>query len=162
MGTGAGFPGLPIKLILHDLDITFLDSSQKKMMVLENICQELGIQGYKVLAGNIETIGHDINHRETYDYVFCRALSSLNILIEFGVPLLKENGLMVIYKGQDILEEVENSSRALNELQARILEKHEISLPFSDFKRSILMVEKIWKTNGKYPRKPGIPRKKPL
>ncbi len=162
MGTGAGFPGLPIKLIVPELDITFIDSSHKKMMVLEDICKKLGIQGYKVVAGNIENLGHDINHREMYDYVFCRALSSLSVLIEYGVPLLKENGMMVIYKGHDILEEVENSSRALNELQAKILEKHEIALPFSDFKRSILIVEKIWKTNGKYPRKPGIPRKKPL
>jgi 16S rRNA (guanine527-N7)-methyltransferase len=162
MGTGAGFPGLPLKIIFPDLDITFLDSSNKKMNVLRAICISLGIEKYEIIADNIEKLARDLDYREKYDIVTCRALSSLNSLIEYGIPFLKEKGVLVIYKGPNIEEEVDNSINALDKLHAKILEKHEIILPLSDYRRTILVVEKVWKTPEEYPRKIGIPKKRPL
>jgi 16S rRNA (guanine527-N7)-methyltransferase len=162
MGTGGGFPGLPLKIVFSQINITFLDSSNKKMKVLDSICNQLKIDGYTVLCDNIEKAGQNPIYREKFDIVLCRALSSLNVLIEYGIPFLKERGKLIVYKGPNIQEEVDNSLRALSELKAEISEKHTITLPFSDYERNILVVEKIGKTDGKYPRKVGIPRKRPL
>jgi len=162
IGTGGGFPGLPLKIVFPDIDMTFLDSSKKKMKVLESICKSLDIKGIKILSENIETIAHNVNYRGIYDIVVCRALANLSTLLEYGIPFLKENGKMVIYKGPNISEEVDNSSMALDKMSARIVENHEIILPFSDYKRKIMAVEKIGKTNDKYPRRTGMPKKRPL
>lgn len=162
MGTGGGFPGLPIKIIFSEIDITFLDSSNKKMKALEAICNDLKIDKFSILCDNIEKAGQNPIYRESFDIVLCRAISSLNVLIEYGIPLLKVNGLLIVYKGPNIQEEVENSTNALKKLGARISENHSITLPFSDYERNVIIVEKVWKTENKYPRKTGIPKKRPL
>jgi 16S rRNA (guanine527-N7)-methyltransferase len=162
MGTGCGFPGLPLKIVFPDMEITFLDSSKKKMMVLDSICKSLGISGFEIISDNIENVARNSNHREHYDLVTCRALANLSTLLEYGIPLIKESGVMVIYKGPNIVEEVDNSSIALDELKSKIKEKYDITLPYSDYKRSILVVEKIGKTSEKYPRRLGVPKKRPL
>lgn len=162
IGTGCGFPGLPLKIIFPEMKITFLDSSKKKIMVLNSICEFLDIKEVEIISENIEKIAHDNNYREKYDLVMCRALASFNTILEYGIPFLKENGKLIIYKGPNIMNEVDNSLKALTEMKAKIKEKHEIILPLSDYKRTIIVVEKIWKTNDKYPRRIGIPKKRPL
>jgi 16S rRNA (guanine527-N7)-methyltransferase len=162
MGTGAGFPGLPIKIIRPELPMTFVDSSKKKMMVLQDICQTLGIDHYKVMDKNIEIIGREKAFRETYDVVLVRALASLNIILEYGLPILRNKGHMVIYKGPHVEEEVENSQDALTILGGQLKEKDYFYLPLSESQRVILYVEKVGKTPDKYPRSVGIPRKRPI
>lgn len=162
IGTGAGFPGLPLKIIRPDLHITFIDSSKKKMSALYDICQALNIDHYLILDKNIELIGRDTAYRETYDVVVVRALAPLNCLLEYGLPILRKNGHMIIYKGPGVEPEVENSQAALQLLGGKLLEKDHFYLPFSDRERVILNVEKMGKTLDKYPRAVGIPRKRPL
>lgn len=162
IGTGVGFPGLPLKIVFNDMMISFLDSSRKKTKVLEKICNSLNIKNYEIINTNIEIAGKDLNYREKFDFVVCRALSEMNVIIEYGIPFLKINGKLVIYKGPNCQKEVENSDNALNKLNAKIYKNIDIILPFSDYKRKIIIVEKIGKTPDFFPRNVGIPKKRPL
>lgn len=162
IGTGAGLPGLPIKILFPELSLTFVDSSAKKMRVLESICQKMGIQGCSFLNTNIEHVGRDASQRGTYDVVLSRAVAPANILLELSIPLLKVNGVAMLYKGPTGDEEVDNSVNALEILKAEIKQNACFSLPFTDFERKIIVVEKVGITPLNYPRNVGIPKKRPL
>lgn len=162
IGTGGGLPGLAIKIVKPESDITFVDSSGKKIKVLESICTTLGINNYQTISANIEKLGRDTLYREKFNIVLSRAVAPLNVLLEYGLPLLRPNGKMIIYKGPSVDKEVENSTNALEVLGGEIKEKSYFYLPFSDYSRVILVVEKKGKTPSKYPRNIGIPRKRPL
>lgn len=162
IGSGAGFPGLPIKILFNSVDITFVDSSNKRSKILKIICDEIGINNFSVINESIENISRNEIYRENYDICLSRALAPLNVLIEYSLPLLKIKGKLIAYKGPNYSKEVENANNSLTELNGKIIEKAEFELPFTDLKRSIIVVEKLWKTDNKYPRKVGIPRKRPL
>jgi 16S rRNA (guanine527-N7)-methyltransferase len=162
IGSGAGFPGLPIKIVFPEISISFVDSSNKKSEILKKICFDIGINSFEIINDNIENIGRKVGFRESFDICLSRAVSSLGVLIEYSMPLLKVKGSLIAYKGPNCSEEVENSYRALDELGGKITENSQFNLPFSDYKRSIIIVEKLWKTDDKYPRKAGVPKKKPI
>lgn len=162
IGTGAGFPGIPLKLLFPDIKIVFVDSSAKKTKFLNTVCNALGITNFQIINDNIENVGKEVSFRESFDIAITRALSELRILIEYCVPLLKVGGMLISYKGPNCQREVENSAMALNALRAEIKENTEITLPFTDLKRKFIIVEKLGKTDLKYPRNVGIPKKRPL
>lgn len=162
IGTGAGIPGIPIKIMFPELHMTFVDSSKGKIEIVDKMCQELGLSNYNVIADNIESLGQNPIHREAYDLCLSRALAALNILLEYSAPLVKNGGLLGLYKGPNYQEEVENSQTAMNLLGCKILKYIDFSLPLLDEKRTIIVVEKIGITPQKYPRRVGIPRKRPL
>ncbi|MBN1595433.1 16S rRNA (guanine(527)-N(7))-methyltransferase RsmG, partial [candidate division FCPU426 bacterium] len=141
MGTGAGFPGLPLKILYPHLKVVFVDSSQKKIKALKEICKDLNINNCEFVADNVENMGRG-SFRAAFDVVITRALSSLNVIIELGIPLLKINGKLIAYKGPNVEKEVENSYKALNVLNALIIKNLEIKVPFAEFKRRIIIVEK--------------------
>ncbi|MCD4812749.1 16S rRNA (guanine(527)-N(7))-methyltransferase RsmG [bacterium] len=162
IGTGAGLPGLPLRIVYPELSVTFIDSSKKKIMVLNSILEELDIKDCCLIDNNVENVGRDPKHRERYDIVLSRALGEFNLVSELGIPLLKTSGMLVQYKGPNVDKEVENSLKALHVLSSKIKNSIEFKLPFSNIKRAIVVVEKTQQTEDKYPRKVGIPKKKPL
>lgn len=163
IGTGVGFPGLPLKIIFPEIDITFVDSSKKKISILKEICNEIRIVT-KVffISENIENVGKKSVHRKQYDIAISRALDKLNVLLEYAIPLLKINGIFVAYKGPNCLLEVENSTNALNKLNSQLIENEQFYLPFSNYQRNIIIVEKKLETDSIYPRRVGITKKRPL
>ncbi len=158
LGTGIGFPGLPLKILFPELTMVFVDSLKKRATILGNICKNLEISKYLILNDNIEKIGHQKEHREKYDIAISRAVASMGTLIEYGIPLLSQKGRLVLYKGPN----VENSEKALITLKAKIVENVEFILPLSNSKRKIIVVEKMGITPDRLPRNVGIPRKRPF
>lgn len=162
IGSGGGFPGLPLKIVFPEIQITFVDSSSKKARALKSICEELKMDNYQVINDNIENVARVQTHRESYDIAVSRAVSPLNTLLEYMIPMLRVKGKAVIYKGPDVEKEVENSHNALRVLKSKIKKNVYFRLPFTNEGRRILVVEKEGKTEPEYPRGIGKPRKRPL
>ena len=159
IGTGAGFPGMMLAIFNEDKNFTLLDSVRKKTDFLELVKSELALNNVEVINGRAEEIIKD--RREKYDVGLCRGVSNLSVILEYEIPFLKVNGRFLPQKmiGTD---EIENSSNALKILNSKILKEYEFKLPFSNEDRLIIEILKIKKTDTKYPRKTGIPLKKPL
>lgn len=161
IGTGAGFPGIPIAILKGDIKITLLDSLNKRIVFLNNIIEKLKLKNVEVIHGRAEDFAKLEKYREKYDIVTSRAVAPLNILIEYMLPFSKVNGESICMKGSNI-EEVKQSHRALNELGGKIQSIDTIYLPDTDIERNIIIVKKIKSTHKKYPRKAGMPKKEPL
>ncbi|MFZ7119737.1 MAG: 16S rRNA (guanine(527)-N(7))-methyltransferase RsmG [Eubacteriaceae bacterium] len=161
IGTGGGFPGIPLKIVYPELKITLVDSVEKKIKFVERACNKFNID-VKLIHERIENIGRNIEHREKYDIVVSKALASLQILSELSLPLLKVGKVMITSKGPKLSEEVEKSNNALKVLGGEITSIKEMIIPSTDIKRSIVTITKVSNTPMKYPRKAGIPNKKPL
>ena len=161
VGTGAGFPGIPLSIVKENTDIVLLDSLNKRINFLEEIKQNLKLKNITTIHGRAEEFGKNKNEREKYDIATSRAVASLNILLEYLLPLVKVGGRAICMKGSNI-EEVENAKNALEILGGKIEKIEEITLPNSDIKRNIIIVEKVKNTPLKYPRKPGTPSKEPI
>ena len=159
IGTGAGFPGMMLAIFNEDKKFALLDSVRKKTDFLELIKTELNLKNVEIINGRAEEVIKD--RREKYDVGLCRGVSNLSVILEYEIPFLKVNGRFLPQKmiGTD---EVENSSNALKVLNSKILKEYEFKLPFSNEDRLIIEILKIKKTDIKYPRKTGIPLKKPL
>ena len=159
IGTGAGFPGMMLAIFNEDKKFTLLDSVRKKTDFLELIKNELSLNNVEVINGRAEEIIKD--RREKYDVGLRRGVSNLSVILEYEIPFLKVNGRFLPQKmiGTD---EVENSSNALKVLNSKILREYEFKLPFSNEDRLVIEILKTKKTDIKYPRKTGIPLKKPL
>ncbi|MDR1800563.1 MAG: 16S rRNA (guanine(527)-N(7))-methyltransferase RsmG [Lachnospiraceae bacterium] len=164
IGTGAGFPGIPLKIMCPDLNITLLDSLKKRCTFLEFVIKELELEKACVLHSRAEDIGHDDAHRNHYDLCVSRAVASISILSEYCLPLLRIGGTMVLYKSKRASEEIIEAENALNILGARLLNKVDLNLKTSndEYDRSLVVVSKIKETPVKYPRKAGKPEKSPL
>lgn len=162
VGTGAGFPGIPIKLTNDNLDITLLDSLNKRLVFLDEVIDKLQLQNIRTIHGRSENAGNDKAFREQYDIATSRAVSRLNKLSEMVLPLVKVGGIFVAMKGKDIEEELEESKSAIKELGGQIREVIEFSLIDDDHQRSLVVIEKIKATPSKYPRQFGKIKNKPL
>ncbi|WP_027882341.1 16S rRNA (guanine(527)-N(7))-methyltransferase RsmG [Meiothermus rufus] len=162
VGTGAGFPGLPIKIVRPALHLTFLDATQKKIAFVEAVCQELGLAPVRCIWGRAEELGQHPDHREAYDRVLSRAVGSLSVLSELCLPLLKPGGVMIAQKGPGVEAELEHAQAAIGLLGGRVREVITFELPALREHRSLVIIEKVGPTPSKYPRRPGLVQKNPL
>ena len=162
VGTGAGFPGIPIKIMNENIEITLLDSLNKRINFLNEAINKLELKNISAIHSRIEDYGKNNKYREKYDIVTSRAVANLATLSEYMLPMLKIKGKSICMKGSDIKEEVKNSKRAIDILGGEIVNIEELVLPKSDNRRNLIIIEKKKNTPLKYPRKAGIPSKEPL
>lgn len=161
IGTGAGFPGIPLKIINEDIEIVLVDALNKRINFLNEVIESNNLNKIKAIHSRAEDIGKNKEYREKFDIAVSRAVASMNVLSEYLLPLVKINGICIFMKGSNI-EEIEESKKAIDILGGKIIKIDEIIIPSSDIKRNIIVVEKIKNTPGKYPRKSGIPAKTPI
>lgn len=162
VGTGAGFPGIPIAIMNENKDVTLMDSLNKRIKFLENIKENLSLKNVNAIHSRAEDLGQDMNNREKHDVAISRAVANLTTLVEYLLPFVKIGGICICMKGQDVEDEINDSKRAIELLGGRIKKVDEFFLPDSDMKRNVVIIEKIKHTNKKYPRKAGLPSKEPL
>ena len=162
VGTGAGFPGIPLKIIREDLKITLLDSLQKRINFLDVVIKELNLENIETIHARVEEFGKNSKYRESFEVATSRAVANLSTLTEYLLPLVKVGGIVVCMKGSSIEEELETSKKAINVLGGKVSNVFEFDLPKTDIKRNLVIVDKINKTPSKYPRKPGMPSKEPI
>lgn len=162
VGTGAGFPGIPLKIYDNSLDITLLDSLNKRINFLNDVIKKLNLEGIRAIHGRAEDIGKDQKYREKYAVVTSRAVANLSVLLEYMMPFVKVNGVCICMKGNNVDDELKNAKNAIKLLGGKIDKIDEIILPDSNIKRTIVIIKKVRETTNKYPRNPGIPVKKPL
>lgn len=162
VGTGAGFPGIVIKILVPDCKITLLDSLAKRITFLNTVIEELQLSNITAIHGRAEDYAHNNKYREQYDYVTSRAVANLSTLSEYCIPYVKVNGYFVPYKSGNIDEELNTSNNALSLLGGSLEKVEKFSLPNTDFDRSIVFIKKNKSTKKQYPRKAGTPSKSPL
>ena len=162
VGTGAGFPGIPLKIVRQDVDITLLDSLQKRINFLDEVINELNLEKITTVHSRVEDFGKNKEYREKFDIATSRAVANLSTLSEYLLPLVKVGGKVISMKGSLIQEELENSKNAIKILGGQIEKVDEFDLPNSDISRNIVLIDKIKNTPNRYPRKAGEPSKKPL
>ena len=162
IGTGAGFPGVPLKILFPHLKVTLVDSLNKRLKFLTEVINELGLENIVTVHGRAEDLGHNSSYREKYDLCVSRAVANLSTLSEYCIPLICQNGIFVSYKSSDSDEEVLSSNNAIKILGAEIINQKKVELPMSDMERNIIVIQKKKNTPKKYPRKAGTPSKEPL
>ncbi len=162
VGTGGGFPGLPLKIINNNYKITLLDSLRKRIDFLQEVVNALSLSNVKLIHGRAEDFGQNKEHRENYDICVSRAVAPLNVLSEYCIPFVKVGGYFAAYKSNIISQEITNSDNAIEKLGGKLKEIKEISIPGTDIIRKIVIIEKVEPTNKRYPRKAGKPSKEPL
>ena len=162
IGTGAGFPGLPLKIMMPDVKFTLLDSLNKRVSFLNEVIDELKLKDIEVLHGRAEDYASDNKYREKYDICVSRAVANLSTLSEYCIPFVKEDGFFISYKAGESEEEINNSKNAIKILGGKINKVEEFVLPGTDASRVFVFIRKQELTDKKYPRKAGVPAKKPL
>jgi 16S rRNA (guanine527-N7)-methyltransferase len=162
IGTGAGFPGMVLKLFLPGDSFYLLDSSSKKVNFLNQLIYKLDLTGIDATHGRAEDLAQIEEWRGSFDYVCSRAVASLNVLLEYAVPFLKIGGFAYLYKGPEYKNEIKEAKSALNILGAKIKETIELDVPGLEAERYLIVIEKTNLTEKKYPRRAGIPKKRPL
>ena len=162
VGTGAGFPGIPIKIMREDIEVTLLDSLQKRLLFLEQVIQELELDKVKTIHARAEELGKNKAYREKFDYATSRAVANLATLSEYLMPFVKIGGYGIAMKGSHIEEEMEQSKNAIFVLGGKIEKIDYFQLPGSDIDRNIIWISKPKQTPSKYPRKAGMPAKEPI
>lgn len=161
VGTGGGFPGIPVKIAYDKVRVTLLDSLDKRIRFLNEVINILELKSIKAVHGRAEDHGIKSEYREKFDIVTARAVANLPVLLEYCLPFVKPGGIFIAMKGSST-EEIETSGKALNTLGGEIEKVETLQLPFSDAKRNIIIVRKLRQTPTKYPRKAGKPSKEPL
>ena len=162
VGTGAGFPGVPLKIYCPSLRVTLVDSLGKRLRFLEQVIDELGLKGIRCEHLRAENAGRSKKHREQYDYVTARAVARLSVLSEYCLPLAKKGGQFIALKGSRFAEEIEEGEAAVKILGGKIISAEPVKLPGLDDGRAIIKIAKIKAAPAQYPRKAGTPEKQPL
>ena len=162
VGTGAGFPGIPLKLIYPHLRLTLVESVQKKAGFCEHIADTLGLRQVTVLAQRAEEVGQDSKHREAYDVATARAVAPMPTLVEYLLPLVHVGGMVIMQKGENAPAETQQSEKAIARLGGRLRKIIPISLPLVVEDRYLVVLDKVAQTPSAYPRRTGVPAKQPL
>ena len=162
VGTGAGFPGIPIKILFPHLKVTLIDSLNKRLKFLDDVISELELDGIETVHGRAEDLGNNDLYREKYDLCVSRAVANLSTLSEYCIPFIAKNGKFISYKSSISSEEIQNAKSAIKMLGGTVVEEKTVHLPCSDMDRTFVVVNKTNNTGKKYPRKAGTPSKEPL
>ena len=162
IGTGAGFPGIPIKIAFPNLKVTLMDSLNKRVDFLNEVIETLRLNNIEAIHGRAEDYAKPNQLREKYDLCVSRAVANLSVLSEYCLPYVKTGGKFISYKSEKVSEEISDAEYAINVLGGRIEKQIDFKLPDSDIYRNLVVIEKISETPSKYPRKAGTINKKPL
>jgi len=162
IGTGAGFPGIPLKIAFPHLEITLLDSLNKRITFLDTVIQELNLEGIQTVHGRAEDYAKPGKLREQFDISVSRAVANLATLSEYCLPFVKKDGYFISYKSEKAIEEIASAKNAVRILGGSLEEQKEFTLPDSDINRTLVFIKKEKETPKKYPRKAGLPSKEPL
>lgn len=162
VGTGAGFPGIPLKIMFPNLKVVLLDSLNKRLKFLDSVIDELQLTNISTIHGRAEDIGKDIEYREKFDVCVSRAVANLSTLSEYCIPFISVGGEFISYKSEFSEEEKKDAEKAINLLGGSIKKSVIVELPYSEINRSFIFIDKKNKTPNKYPRKAGLPSKKPI
>lgn len=162
VGTGAGFPGIPLKIVFPELEVTLFDSLNKRVKFLQEVIDELKLEGCSAIHGRAEEGGRMATMREKYDLVVSRAVANMSVLAEYCIPFVKPNGYFIPYKTESIDEELAQAKKAIAILGGKIECVKKLTLPNSDIGRSFVFIKKIKATPKAYPRKAGTASKQPL
>jgi 16S rRNA (guanine527-N7)-methyltransferase len=162
VGTGAGFPGIPLKILYPSMQVTLVESVGKKAMFCQHIVELLKLDGVDVVNSRAETVGQDARHREKYDWAVARAVANLNVLSEYLLPLVKVGGTMLAQKGESGPAEAQSAEKAIKLLGGKLEQVIPLNLPGVVEDRYLVLVDKVHATPPKYPRKAGHPAKEPL
>ncbi len=162
VGTGAGFPGIPVKIANETLNITLLDSLNKRINFLNEIIKENSLKNITCIHGRAEDVSHETNMREKFDYATARAVANLSTLSELCLPFVKVGGKFICMKGNNVDEEIKSAQKAIEILGGKIEKIDNFKLPQTDIERNIIVISKIKTTPKQYPRKAGTPAKEPI
>ena len=162
VGTGAGFPGIPLAIQDKNAKITLLDSLNKRINFLNNVKEKLELNNIDTIHGRAEDIGQNKEYREQYDACVSRAVANMSTLVEYLIPLVKVGGIIICMKGSDIEEELNDAKTAISKLGGEIDKIDKITLPGTDIIRNIIIIKKVKQTSSTYPRKAGTPSKNPI
>lgn len=162
VGTGAGIPGIILKIAYPEINIVLFDSLKKRLKFLDEVIERLGLENAATLHGRAEDIGKSKEYRESFDIVLSRAVANMSTLSEYCLPLTRQGGFFIPYKSGEIEEELNKSTNAIKKLGGKVTSLEKYLLPDTDISRSLVIVEKTGRTPAFYPRRAGIPSKEPL
>jgi len=161
IGSGAGFPGLILAMACRESRLTLVESDLKKSAFLQEVSKKLGLENVHIVRDRIETVGHDNVHRGKYDLCTSRAVAAMRILLEYGLPLVKPGGTLLMWKGSNYKQEIVEAGKALDILGGEVVDVYQYNL-IHERDRAIVAVKKVRATPDQYPRRIGAPTKKPL
>ncbi|CAJ1317285.1 16S rRNA (guanine(527)-N(7))-methyltransferase RsmG [Paenibacillus nuruki] len=162
IGSGAGFPGIPLKIMFPHIQLRIIDSLNKRIQFLQSVVNRLGLQNVELIHGRAEEWGQKEGYRDHHDLVTARAVAKLSVLNEFCLPFVKTGGTFAAMKGIDPAEEIQHAFRSLGLLKGKVREVHHFQLPVEESDRHIILINKEAATPARYPRKAGTPMKEPL
>lgn len=162
VGTGAGFPGLPLKIVCPDMRLTLVESIGKKAAFCQHIVDELGLAHVQVIKDRVELVGQDPRHRERYDWAVARAVAGMPVLVEYLLPLVRVGGRILAQKGESAPMEVHTAERAIRVVGGHLKQIIPLELPGVAEERFLVVIEKVAASPERYPRRTGIPAKRPL
>ena len=162
VGTGAGFPGIPLKIVFPKLSITLLDSLNKRVKFLKEVITQIDLDDIHAIHGRAEDYGRNPDYREQFDYCVSRAVANIATLSEYCIPFIKSGGYFVSYKSGKVDEELTKGKKAISELGGNLEQVVKFQLAGANAERSLVLIKKVKKTSGIYPRKAGLPGKEPI